>query len=98
MAIIFSKITLRADELETKCGKYILLKVGEVEKAEKVLLDREISSYSILENGNIKITEAVEDTSELIAALVKAKARVYELSTVQSTLEEYYFNRTGGEA
>ena len=87
-----------SDELELKCGKYILLKVGEVEKAEKVLLDREISSYSILENGNIKITEAVEDTSELIAALVKAKARVYELSTVQSTLEEYYFNRTGGEA
>ena len=42
-----------ADELERKCGKYILLKVGDVEKAEKVLLERGISSYSILENGNI---------------------------------------------
>jgi ABC-2 type transport system ATP-binding protein len=87
-----------ADELERKCGKYILLKVGDVEKAERVLAERKISSYSVLENGNIKITEAALDTSELIAALVGAEAAVYELSTVQSTLEEYYFHRTGGEA
>ena len=83
-------------ELEMRCGKYVRLKTGDVEKSEKVLADNGISSYSILENGNIKINGEIEDTSKLIAALVGAGVPVYELASVQSTLEEYYLNRTGG--
>ena len=83
-------------ELEMRCGKYVRLKTGDVEKSEKVLADNGITSYSILENGNIKINGEIEDTSKLIAALVGAGVPVYELASVQSTLEEYYLNRTGG--
>ena len=83
-------------ELELRCGKYILLKTGDVEKSRKVLSDIGIGSYDVLENGDIKINEEVNDTSKLIAALVNASVPVYELSLVQSTLEQYYLNRTGG--
>ena len=86
-----------SEELEWRCGKYILLKAGELEKAEKVLSDSGISSYKVLENGDIRINEEVKDTSKLVAALVGEGVPVYEISMVQSTLEEYYLNRTGGD-
>ena len=86
-----------AKELEERCSKYILLKTGDVEKSIKVLSDNGISGYEVLNSGDIKIYEGIEDTSKLIAALVRADIAVYELSSVQSTLEQYYLNRTGGK-
>ena len=85
-----------SSELEQRCGKYVLLKTGDLETSKRVLADNGITRYSVLENGNIKINGEIEDTSKLIAALVGAGIPVYELSSVQSTLEEYYLNRTGG--
>ena len=83
-------------ELEERCGKYILLKTGDVEKSIKVLSDNGIRSYEVLENGDIRIHEEVKDNSKLIVALVDAGVPVYELALVQSTLEQYYLNQTGG--
>ena len=83
-------------ELEERCGKYILLKTGDVEKSVKVLSDNGIRSYDVLENGEIRIREEVKDNSKLIVALVGAGVPVYELALVQSTLEQYYLNQTGG--
>lgn len=85
-----------SEELEQRCGKYILLKTGDVEKTQRVLADSGISSYTVLESGDVRINGEIEDTSKLIAALVAAGVPVYELAQVQSTLEEYYLNRTGG--
>ena len=67
-----------------------------VKKTEKVLSANGISAYDALENGEFRINEGVGDTSKLIASLVGAGVAVYELTTVQSTLEQYYLNRTGG--
>ena len=50
----------------------------------------------VLENGEIRISEEIADTSKIIAALVGAGIAVYELASVQGTLEQYYLNRTGG--
>ena len=87
-----------SSELEERCGKHILLKTGSIEKSKKVLADKGVSGYDVLENGDIKIYEEIADTSKLIAALVGAGVDVYELASVQSTLEQYYLNRTGGNA
>ena len=87
-----------AEELETRCGKYTLLKAGEPEKTEKVLADNGVKKYEVLNSGEIRINEEIEDTSKLIAALVGAGVPVYELSSVQDTLEQYYLNHTGGNA
>ena len=84
-------------ELEKRCGKYILLKTGNLEKTQKVFADQGITAYDVLENGNIQINEDIKDTSKLIAALVGKGVAVYELASVQSTLEQYYLNRTGGK-
>ena len=85
-----------SEELESRCSKYIMLKVGDIEKTEKSLSDYGVRKYVVLENGAIKINEEIEDTSKLIAALVKSGVPVYELASVQGTLEQYYLDRTGG--
>ena len=85
-----------SEELESRCSKYILLKTGEAEKTKKALADNGIKKYEIIEGGAIRITQEIEDTSKLIAALVGAGVPVYELASVQGTLEQYYLNRTGG--
>jgi ABC-2 type transport system ATP-binding protein len=85
-----------AEELEARCGNYIVIKAGEPEKLEKVLADNGVNKYEVLNNGAIRINDEIEDTSKLIAALVGAGVPVYELASVQDTLEQYYLNRTGG--
>ena len=84
------------EELNQRCGTHILLKTGDTETTQKVLSDNGIHSYEVLENGSFRINEDIDDTSKLIAALVGAGVAVYELAAVQSTLEQYYLNRTGG--
>ena len=86
-----------AEELEKRCSKYTLLKTGDVENSKKVLADKGISAYEVLESGEIKIMEVIDDTSKLIEALVKEGIAVYEFATVQGTLEQYYLERTGGK-
>ena len=85
------------EELEKRCSKYVLLKTGDVEKTCKVLSDKGINSYECLEDGEIRINEEIADTSKLIATLVGAGVAVYELASIQGTLEQYYLNRTGGK-
>ena len=87
-----------ADELDERCSKYILLKAGDLETTRKVLADNGLDKYEVLDNGDIRINGEIEDTSKLIAALVGAGVPVYELASVQGTLEQYYLNRTGGNA
>jgi ABC-2 type transport system ATP-binding protein len=87
-----------AEELEARCSKYTVLKAGELEKTKKVLADNGLKKYSVLNNGEIRIIGDIEDTSKLIAALVGAGVPVYELASVQGTLEQYYLNSTGGNA
>ena len=86
-----------SEELEKRCSKYTLLRTGNAEKSKKVLADRGIAEYEILEHGDFKINEAIDDTSKLIEGLVKEGIAVYELATIQGTLEQYYLERTGGK-
>jgi hypothetical protein len=87
-----------AEELESRCSKYTVLKAGDLETTRKVLADNDLDKYEVLDNGDIRINGEIEDTSKLIAALVGAGVPVYELASVQGTLEQYYLNRTGGNA
>ena len=79
-----------------RCSKYVMLKAGDVDAAVKVLGERGIETYEITESKEIKIFGEIGDTSKLIAALVGAGVAVYELASIQGTLEQYYLNRTGG--
>lgn len=83
-------------ELEERCSRYIMLKVGNVDESLKVLADNGVDKCEVTEEGIIKITGEVGDTSKLIASLVGAGVSVYELASIQGTLEQYYLNSTGG--
>ena len=83
-------------ELEERCSRYIMLKVGNVDESLKVLADNGVDKCEVMEEGIIRITEEVGDTSKLIASLVGAGVSVYELASIQGTLEQYYLNSTGG--
>lgn len=85
-------------ELEERCSRYIMLKVGNVDESLKVLADNGVDKCEVTEEGIIRITEEVGDTSKLIASLVGAGVSVYELASIQGTLEQYYLNSTGGNA
>lgn len=85
-----------AEELEHRCNKYVLLKTGDIEKSRKALSDMGICAYEVLENNDIRINEEINDTSKLVAKLVGEGIAVYELATIQGTLEQYYLNKTGG--
>ena len=86
-----------SEELDTRCGTYLVLKTGDIEKTQAVLKDMGISSCELLENGKFKITGEIDDTSKLNRALVEAGIDVYELALTQTTLEQYYLTRTGGK-
>ena len=85
-----------SEELDERCGTYLLLKTGDVAKTKAVLAKNGINGYELLENGKFKITQAVEDTSKLVRVLVEAGVPVYELAFAQITLEQYFLTRTGG--
>jgi ABC-2 type transport system ATP-binding protein len=87
-----------SEELEKRCSQYYILKTGEVEKASAILNSYGVESFEVMENGDIRINSVVEDTSKLIAALVKADVSVYGFGMIQGTLEQYYLSRTGGKA
>ena len=85
-----------SEELDKRCGTYLLLKTGNTEKTKAVLSKNGIKDYEVLENGKIKITQAVDNTSKLNRALIESGVDVYELALAQTTLEQYFLTRTGG--
>lgn len=80
-------------ELNAKCSKYTRIQVSDTEKAMKVLKKMNIDQFETGENC-IHVFSDIEDTSEVIRALVYDNVKVYELSVVQSSLEEYYLANT----
>lgn len=87
-----------AEKLSQMCSQYILLRVGEPETVEEILKNCGITKYTVTDEGAIKITSEVKDTSALCAELVSKGVRVYEMAVRQSTLEDYYLSLTGGSS
>lgn len=86
-----------SQELEKRCEKHAILRVDNNEAAMACLKENGVEKYEVNEDGAIRITSNMEDTSVIVAALVNNGIRVYELAHRQGTLEEYYLNRTGGK-
>lgn len=84
-----------AQQLNERCSKYTRIQVSDTEKASAVLKKLNIEKFDVNENI-IKVYSEIEDTSEVIQALVYDNLKVYELSVVPSSLEEYYLANTGG--
>jgi ABC-2 type transport system ATP-binding protein len=84
-----------AEELNERCSKFTRILVSDKEKTAEILRKMNIDKFEIKED-HIKVFSEIEDTSEVIKTLVYNDVKVYELSVVQSSLEEYYLANTGG--
>ena len=84
-----------AEELIKRCSTYVLLRTSNNEETQKILADMKITEVEELEDGNIKISSEIEDSSKVIEKLVKSGIAVYEFAFKKMTLEDYYLNSTG---
>jgi ABC-2 type transport system ATP-binding protein len=82
------------EELTARCATYSILRTSDNEKALEVLKNLGVNECEI-SGDEIKITSSVEDISVVVSTLVKENLGVYEVSSKQITLEEYYLQRTG---
>ena len=85
-----------SEELSERCSKHLLLRVTDSKKAMEILSSMKISGCVAVNEQEIKITSEVKDSSKVVEKLVTNGVGVYELTFKQMTLEEYYFNCTGG--
>ena len=86
---------LTSEQLNEKCGEFVILKTDDANKTSQVLENLNITDYKV-NNENIKINNLTTDTSEIVKQLVSAGIAVNEIYYNRITLEEYYLNITGG--
>jgi ABC-2 type transport system ATP-binding protein len=86
---------LTAQQLENKCGEFVVLKTNNNLKAIQILNEMGIDEFET-ENNTIKITTSNVNNEEIVDRLVKSGIRVSEIFFNRLTLEEYYLNVTGG--
>lgn len=86
---------MTAQQLEERCGEYVLLKTNDNEKAIGILREMNIEKIEITEEETIRISSACV-TENIVDRLVASGIKVKEIFTNRLTLEEYYLNITGG--
>ena len=86
---------MTAQQLEDRCGEFVVLKTNNNLKAIQILNEMGIDEFET-ENNTIKITTSNINNEEIVDRLVKSGVRVSEIFFNRLTLEEYYLNVTGG--
>ncbi|MEE1218663.1 MAG: ATP-binding cassette domain-containing protein [Ruminococcus sp.] len=87
---------LTAEQLNEKCGEFVILKTDDINKTAKILIDMNITDFVTENNEIIKIHKLNTSTAEIVKQLVTAGVNVNEIYYNRLTLEEYYLNLTGG--
>ena len=84
-----------SQQLEERCGEFIILKTDNLAKAENILRNMNIFNFETVNDG-IKINQSNVNTAEIVNKMVSAGVNVSEIYYNRLTLEEYYLNLTGG--
>ena len=84
------------DELMERCGQFISIKTPDPEGAVKALSAIGITKTSVDNNRMLRVSERLEDSDQMIVALVNAGVPVKELFVSNISLEDYYLELTGG--
>ena len=87
---------LTAEQLNEKCGEFVILKTDDINKTTGVLINMNITDFEKENNETIKIHKLTVNTAEIVNKLVSAGVNVNEIYYNRLTLEEYYLNLTGG--
>ena len=86
---IIQEIT--AQELKEKCRKSLMVKVDNIEKAEKALKGLGICDYKVSTNGEIQIYDNVK-IKDVMACLDAADVSISAINSSEESVEEYYLN------
>ncbi len=86
---IIQEIT--AQELKEKCRKSLMVKVDNIEKAEKALKGLDIRDYKVSTNGEIQIYDNVK-IKDVMACLDAADVSISAINSSEESVEEYYLN------
>lgn len=87
---------LSAQELADRCESRIVIHVADEAGAQKVFAEQGITQYKVVAPGVFHIYERLNDSAQIGMALAKADVLVSSLNVESTTLEEYFFNLTGG--
>lgn len=87
---------MTAEQLNEKCGEFIVLRTDENQKAAQILREMNITKFTFADEFTIKITSSDIGTENIVEKLVSAGIKVKEIFINRLTLEEYYLSRTGG--
>lgn len=85
------------EELMQKCSERIELKTNDLSKTCTVLERIGITNYKVINNEEIHIFERLQDSGEIVLELAKEEIQTLGISVKNESLEDYYFNLTGGK-
>ena len=86
---ILEEIT--AQELKERCRKSLMVKVDNIEKAEKVIKELGSLDYKVSPNGEIKIYDNLK-IKDVMAGLDAAGINLLGINSSEESVEEYYLN------
>ena len=84
------------EELMQRCGQFISIKTPDNEGAVRALSTIGITKTSVDEEGLLRVSERLEDSDKMAAAIVKADIPLKEIYVKNISLEDYYLSLTGG--
>ena len=83
------------EELDARSRAFLKITVDDSQKAAQVLKAWNPTLKIDTEGNEVHITTEIEDTSEVVLALVNAGARVYEMRNESINLEDFFIERLG---
>lgn len=88
---------LTAQELNDKCQQYVLIQVDNPDKATAVIQNElNTADFEVLQNGSIKLYNAVDEPSKISSALFSAGLQIEKFMPMGEDLESYFTKRIGG--
>ena len=84
------------DELMARCGQFVAIKTPDNDGALKALSSIGITETQIDEDGHIRVSERLDESDKMAAAIVKAGVPLKEMFINNISLEDYYLGLTGG--
>lgn len=87
---------MTSQQLDERCGEFIILKTESNEKAAELLKEMGITSFELKDNESIRITDSSANTNEIAKKVIENGIALKEIFINRLTLEEYYLNLTGG--
>ena len=82
---------ITAQELKERCRKSLMVKVDNIEKAEKVIKELGSLDYKVSPNGEIKIYDNLK-IKDVMAGLDVAGINLLGINSSEESVEEYYLN------